>query len=282
MTYSLSDIVSQRRMIEESEAEEVYKRVSGQKLNALVGLAESAGCRRVQLLAYFGEAAQACGNCDNCLNPPRTFDGTLLAQKALSAVYRTGQRFGAGHVIDVLLGRETDRVQSLRHDALSTFGVGRDTPEAQWRAIFRQMVASGFLRADSEAFGALKLEPAARDVLKGTSTVQLREEAPPPAKNKARARKSAKSGSQSGSADHIRMAAGTPQEALFQALRSWRAGIAREHGVPAFVVFHDSTLEAIASRRPASLDGLRAISGVGDAKLHRYGRDLIDLIAANP
>ncbi len=297
MTYSLSDIVTQRRMIDESEAEEVYKRVSGQKLDALVGLAETAGCRRVRLLAYFGEASEPCGNCDNCLNPPRTFDGTELAQKALSAVYRTGQRFGAGHVIDVLLGRETERALSLRHNALPTFGVGSSTPEAHWRTIFRQMVALGYLRVDSESFGALKLEDAARGVLKGETAVQLREEsaAPKKARGKSRDRTgtrgaggasgaggtrgyAAKSGSQSGSQADAQIEDGTPEAMLFDALRNWRAAIAREHGIPAFVVFHDSTLAAIALRRPDSLTHLRAISGVGEAKLARYGVALLELI----
>ena len=288
MTYSLSDIVTQRRMIDESEAEEIFKRVSRQKLDALVGLAESAGCRRVRLLSYFGEESRACGNCDNCLNPPRTFDGTLLAQKALSTVYRTGQRFGAGHVMDVLLGKATERVTNLRHDQLSTFGIGKDTPEAQWRAVFRQMVAMGYLYADSEAYGVLKLEDAARGVLKGETAVQLREETAAPKKAKERSRgrgaarssgdHRAKTGSHSGSQADIQIEEGTPAAALFDALRAWRAAVAREHGVPAFVVFHDSTLAAIAAQRPASLTQLRAISGVGEAKLTRYGVALLDLI----
>ena len=286
MTYSLSDIVTQRRMIDESEANELFKRVSAQKLDALVGMAESAGCRRVRLLTYFGEASQPCGNCDNCLNPPRTFDGTELAQKALSAVYRTGQRFGAGHVIDVLLGKTTERVTNLRHDQLSTFGIGKDTSETQWRAVFRQMVALGYLYADSEAYGVLKLEDAARAVLKGETPVQLREETAAPKKSRDRkTRNSAKTRSQSGSAASTQINPGTPEDDLFEALRGWRAGVAREHGIPAFVVFHDSTLEAIAVAKPASLAAMRAISGVGEAKLARYGTALLALIeehAGNP
>ncbi len=286
MTYSLSDIVTQRRMIDESEANELFKRVSRQKLDALVGMAESAGCRRVRLLTYFGEASQPCGNCDNCLNPPRTFDGTELAQKALSAVYRTGQRFGAGHVIDVLLGKTTERVTNLRHDQLSTFGIGKDTSETQWRAVFRQMVALGYLYADSEAYGVLKLEDAARAVLKGETPVQLREETAAPKKSRDRkTRNSAKTRSQSGSAASTQINPGTPEDDLFEALRGWRAGVAREHGIPAFVVFHDSTLEAIAVAKPASLAAMRAISGVGEAKLARYGTALLALIeehAGNP
>ena len=280
MTYSLADIVSQRRMIDESEANELFKRVSGQKLDALVGLAESAGCRRVRLLAYFGEASEPCGNCDNCLNPPRTFDGTELAQKALSAVYRTGQRFGAGHVIDVLLGKTTERVTNLRHHQLSTFGIGKDTSDTQWRAVFRQMVALGYLYADSEAYGVLKLEAAARGVLKGTTPVQLREETVAAKKPKGRhkTRSGTKTRSQSGSSASAQIKSGTPEDALFEALRGWRAAIAREHGIPAFVVFHDSTLEAIAVAKPASLATMRTISGIGEAKLARYGAALLALI----
>ena len=288
MTYSMADIVMQRRMIDESEAEDVFKRVSGQKLDALVGLAETAGCRRVRLLGYFGEGATPCGNCDNCLNPPITFDGTELAQKALSAVYRTGQRFGAGHIIDVLLGRDTERMQSLRHNALPTFGIGRDTSEAQWRTVFRQMVALGFVRADSESFGALKLEAAARAVLKGETFVQLREETvtkKKPAKDRARTRSQDRPGSrnglQSSSAGDSVIESGGPEALLFEALRAWRASVARAHGVPAFVVFHDSTLAAIAARRPGSLSTLRTIAGVGDAKLARYGVSLLELIQAH-
>ena len=284
MTYGMSDIVSQRRMIEESDGADAFKRVAQQKLDALVGLAESAGCRRVRLLSYFGESSVPCGNCDNCLNPPITFDGTELAQKALSAVYRTGQRFGAGHVIDVLLGRDTERAQSLGHNTLPTFGIGRDAGEAQWRTVLRQLVALGFLRADSEAYGALKLEDAARGVLKGETSVQLREEsaAPGGAKQSRQSRKRAKDRSGSGSWPAIPIEADTAEGALFQALRAWRADIAREHGVPAFVVLHDSTLAAIAAAKPDSLSGLRAISGIGDAKLARYGAQLLEVTNGQP
>ena len=171
MAYGLADIVQQRRMIDESSADDAFKRVSIGKLDALVGLAETAGCRRVRLLAYFGEASRPCGNCDNCLQPPRVRDGTEDARKALSCVYRTGQRFGAGHVIDVLLGHKTERVEKLHHDRLSTFGIGQDVNEKQWRAIFRQLVAMGHLHADAESFGALKFTASAREVLRGEATV---------------------------------------------------------------------------------------------------------------
>ena len=271
MSYGLADIVQQRRMIDESTADDAFKRASVRKLDALVGLAETAGCRRVRLLAYFGEASGPCGNCDNCLNPPRVWDGTVVAQQALSCVYRTGQRFGAGHVIDVLLGRATERVSQLGHDRLSTFGIGADRDERQWRAVFRQLVALGHLRADGEAFGALKLTQTARQVLKGETSVMLREQAARPA----RVRRGKKT------AGREAVGAAAPDSALLQALRAWRLGIAREHGVPAFVVFHDSTLETIAALQPATREALRGVSGVGEKKLERYGEALLEVVRSN-
>jgi len=188
MAYGLQDVVQQRRMIDESEADDAYKRVSHGKLDALVGLAETAGCRRVRLLAYFGEQGVPCGNCDNCLTPPRVWDGTEEAQKALSAVYRSGQRFGAGHLIDILRGNPTERVQQLHHNELKTFGVGADRSDQQWRAIFRQLIALGYLEADADAYGAFKLTEAARGVLTGATRVSLREEAAKPKSSKRGAR----------------------------------------------------------------------------------------------
>jgi len=267
MAYGLGDLVQQRRMIDESEAEEAYKRLAVRKLDALTGLVETPGCRRVRLLAYFGESAKPCGNCDNCLHPPRVWDGTVPAQKALSCVYRTGQRFGAGHVVDVLLGRATERVEKFRHDRLSTFGIGAELSERQWRAVFRQLVALGHLRTDSEAFGALKLAESARDVLRGETAVMLREDAGRPPKEKAR-RTPART------VDPVQPISG----ALLEALRSWRLGVAREHGVPAYVVFHDATLESIAALRPRTREQLRGVSGVGDRKLERYGEELLDIV----
>ncbi len=291
MTYGMNDIVTQRRMIEESEGADAFKRVAQQKLDALVGLAETAGCRRVRLLAYFGEASKPCGNCDNCLHPPRTFDGTVLAQKALSAVYRLSrernQHFGAGHLIDILQGRDTERMQRFNHHTLTTYGAGSDTSEVQWRTVFRQLVALGFLRADSEAMGALKLEDAARGVLKGDIKVELREESAAP-KTTARRGKAGSGAAKSRSQSHFSgggagtaAPSGPVDENLFQALRAWRAEVAREHGVPAFVVFHDSTLESIAAIRPDSLGALRGVSGVGDAKLQRYGEQILGVISAH-
>ena len=267
MAYGLGDVVQQRRMIAESEANEAYKRVSYRKLDALVGLAEAAGCRRVRLLAYFGETSAPCGNCDTCLHPPRVWDGTAAAQMALSCAYRTGQRFGAGHLIDVLRGNPTERVLQYRHDQLTTWNIGAELTDKQWRAVFRQLIALGYLEADAEAFGAFRLTGAARGVLKGEVAVTLREAAERPRKRE-RGRKAA-------------VAAGPRNAApgpLLLALREWRAATAREHGVPAYVVFHDATLEAIAAARPATLDGLRGISGIGAKKLERYGAALLLIV----
>jgi ATP-dependent DNA helicase RecQ len=259
-------------MIDESVSDDAFKRVSVRKLNALVGLAETAGCRRVQLLAYFGETSGPCGNCDNCLNPPQVWNGTVAAQQALSCVFRTGQRFGAGHVIDVLLGRDTERVSQLRHDRLSTFGIGKDRDERQWRAVFRQLVALGHLWADGEAFGALKLTPASRHVLKGETSVLLREQTARAARVRRGKQTVAK----------VAIGAAAPDSALLQALRAWRRGVAREHGVPAFVVFHDSTLETIAALQPGTREALRGVSGVGEKKLERYAEALLEIVRANP
>jgi ATP-dependent DNA helicase RecQ len=266
MAYGLGDVVQQRRMIAESEANKTFKRVSYGKLDALVGLAEAAGCRRVRLLAYFGEASTPCGNCDNCLNPPRVWDGTEAAQKALSCVYRTGQRFGAGHLIDILRGNATERVQRFRHDELKTYNVGADLTDKQWRAVFRQLIALGFLEADAESYGAFKLTDAARGVLMGKISVSFREAVERP-RQRERSRKAAFGSS-------MRSPASGP---LLDALREWRHATARQHGVPAFVIFHDSTLEAIAATQPQTLGDLRGISGIGAKKLERYGEALLTI-----
>ena len=277
MTYGLSDIVQQRRMIDELTGSDTFKRVSVGKLDALVALAETAGCRRSRLLGYFGETqhAEGCGNCDNCQSPPRVRDGKVVAQKMLSCAYRTGQRFGAMHLIDVLVGRMTERVTQFGHDKLSVFGVGRELNEKQWRAVLRQLVAMGHLRADSEAFGALKLTDSARGVLKGETEVMLREAAAG-SRNRAVRDKSRRgalapaSGSAGKAAD----------PALHAALRAWRSEVARQRGVPAYVVLHDSTIDGIAAVRPATLGELRGIAGIGDKKLEHYGDELIALVKA--
>ena len=278
MAYGLSDIVQQRRMIEESSGAEAFKRVSLGKLDALVGLAETTNCRRTRLLGYFGEATTTagCGNCDNCLSPPKLRDGKVMAQKLLSCAYRTGQRFGAMHLIDVLVGRLTERVQQFGHDKISVFGIGRELNDKQWRAALRQLVAMGHLQPDAEAFGALKLTETARGVLKGETEVMLREETPGSRLRASRTRSRrgdiAVTSSRSGEA-------GDP--ALVSALRAWRSEVARKRGVPAYVVLHDATIDGIATSRPTTLHQLRDIPGIGDKKLEHYGDELIALVTAS-
>ena len=277
MAYGLSDIVQQRRMIEDSSGSDTFKRVSIGKLEALVGLAETGACRRARLLGYFGETLEStrCGNCDNCLSPPVLRDGKVIAQKLLSCAYRTGQRFGAMHLIDVLIGRMTERVKQFGHDRLSVFGIGRDLNEQQWRAALRQLVAMGHLRVDSEAFGALKLTGTARGVLKGETDVMLREQVPG-SRNRA-------SRSKSRRGDLAPLAAGQPgtgNPALLAALRAWRSEVARKRGFPAYVVLHDSTIDGIATARPTTLDQLRGVPGIGDKKLEHYGDELIAMVRA--
>jgi ATP-dependent DNA helicase RecQ len=280
MAYGLSDIVQQRRMIDESNGAEAFKRVSVGKLDALVSLCETAGCRRTRLLGYFGEATEGvkCGNCDNCLSPPKVWDGTVVAQKLLSCAYRTGQRFGAMHLIDVLMGRLTERITQFGHEKLSVFGVGAELNQKQWRAVMRQLVAHGHLQADSEAFGALKLTESARGVLKGETEVMLREEtaAPPGTRTGARARRGAEPGSSRSAGE-----GNAGQSQLLDRLRAWRSETARKRNVPAYVVLHDATLEGIAAARPTTRGQLRGISGIGDKKLERYGDELITLVNAS-
>jgi ATP-dependent DNA helicase RecQ len=262
-------------MIDESIGSDAFKRVSIGKLDALVALAETVHCRRGRLLGYFGETVDAasCGNCDNCLSPPRVYDGKIVAQKLLSCVYRTGQRFGAMHLIDVLVGRLTERVQQFEHDRLSVFGVGRELNEKQWRAVLRQLVAMGHLRADSEAYGALKLTETARGVLKGETEVMLREQAPG---TRIRATRT-----KSRRGDLAPASAGPQGDVdpdLRARLRTWRSNIARERGVPAYVVLHDSTIDGIVRAWPTTLDELRHVPGIGDKKLEHYGNELLRLV----
>jgi len=268
MAYGLADVVQLRRMIAESEADEQFKRVGAAKLDAMLGLCETAGCRRVRLLDYFGEASGPCGNCDTCLDPPEVWDGTTAAQKLLSAIYRTGQRFGAGHVIDVLLGRSTDRVNQWRHAQLRTFGVGTELSDQEWRGVARQLVASGLLAVDHAAYGALKLTEASRAVLKGEQPVSLRKQAP---KVKARPAKKKRIAAFDGLS--------AAEAGLYERLRAWRADTARAHGVPAYVILHDATLRDIAHLRPGSLDALHTISGVGARKIEAYGEEILSLVS---
>jgi ATP-dependent DNA helicase RecQ len=271
MAWGLQDVAAQRRFIEESEAGEDHKRISHAKLDALLGLVEAASCRRVALLHYFGEASGPCGNCDNCLEPPTLWDGTEAARKALSAVFRTGQRFGAGHVIDVLLGKATDKVAQWGHDQLAVFGVGQDLDgrpgdDKRWRSVIRQMAVRGWLKVDHEAYGALQLTEAARPVLRGEVRVMLREES-------TRRRKESR-------AKRATEGLSVADAGLFERLRDWRRATALTHGVPAYVILHDASLRAIASLRPASLAELATVSGIGASKLERYGLEIVALVNA--
>jgi len=269
MAWGLQDVVTQRRFIDEGEAEDAHKRIGHAKLDALVGLCEAANCRRVALLSYFGETSQPCGNCDVCLNPPTLWDGTEAAQKLLSAVYRTGQRFGAGHVIDVLLGKTTEKIAGFGHSGLSVFGIGASQTDKVWRAVLRQLVVRGLLEVDHSAWGALKLTQAARPVLKGEETVMLRAIEARPARSK-----KSRFAPSSGAGVH------DDEDPLFLSLRAWRRETANEKGVPAYVILHDATLREIAARRPATLAELGEISGLGTKKLEAYGEAVLEVIAA--
>jgi ATP-dependent DNA helicase RecQ len=267
MAYGLGDVVQQRRMIDEGEAEEQFKRLGHAKLDALLALCESATCRRQRLLAYFGEDSGPCGNCDICLNPPQTWDGTEVARKALSCVFRSGQRFGVVHVIDVLLGRDTERIRQWSHNSLSTYGIGKELTEKEWRAVFRQLIALGYLEIDHGSYGALKLSPSSRPVLKGDQHVILRKQVE---------KKAAREG-RDGQHKTTTAQLDTDSHALFERLRIWRSATAKEHGVPAYVIFHDATLSEIARLSPQSADELRAVSGIGARKLESYGLALIEV-----
>lgn len=265
MIYGLQDVVRLRQMVDESTAAEDYKRHERQKLDTLLGWCEITACRRAPLLSYFGENPEAkCGNCDNCQQPPNTRDGSTDAQKLLSSVYRTGQSFGAAHVIDVLLGKLTPKVRQRQHNDLSVFGIGADKTPESWRSIIRQLVVHGSLRADPERYGALVLTEQSRPVLRGEESVLFRiDPAPPP---KLRAVSSGKARATSADADIS--AADLP---LWEALRECRQKLAGEHGVPPYVVFHDSTLRQMLSQKPTILNDMLSISGVGQTKLDRYG-----------
>jgi ATP-dependent DNA helicase RecQ len=264
MAWGAADVVQQRRMLNESEAGEDFKRLANARLEALVGLVETTDCRRQHLLAYFGESAAPCGNCDNCIDPPRTWDGSEPARKALSCAYRTGQRYGAGHLIDVLRGETTEKVLERGHDRVTTFGLGADLDEKAWKAVFRQLVARGMLAVDHDRFGALVLTDLARPILRGETGFQLRQ---PSSKKRLKAGRgqSFATGAEAG---------------LFERLRAWRAETAKARNVPAYVIFHDATLREIAARAPGSLAELAGVSGVGDRKLEAYGEALLAVLAA--
>ncbi|MER7830591.1 DNA helicase RecQ [Streptomyces sp. NPDC095602] len=276
LAYGLNDVVQQRRMIDTSEGDEEHRRRLAAHLDAMLALCETVECRRVRLLAYFGQESGPCGNCDTCLTPPRTWDGTVAAQKVLSTVVRLkrerGQSFGVGQIVDILLGRKTDKVIRFDHDGLSVFGIGTELTEAQWRGVVRQLLAQGLLAVQGE-YNTLALTEDSAEVLSGRRQVPMRSEPEKPA------RASAKSGGGKKKAAPVDL----PEEALpvFERLRAWRAATAREQGVPAYVVFHDATLREIAVAPPASLAELGAVSGVGENKLAKYGQSLLDALAGD-
>ena len=282
MTYGLADVVNQRRMIDESEAGEDFKRRQRGKLDALLALAESHDCRRVRLLGYFGQDSQPCGNCDNCLLAPATWDATEAARKALSCIYRFrqqgGHRFGAGHLIDVLRGKVTDKVTSYGHEQLSTFGLGADVSEALWRAVLRQLISLGHVRTEGE-FNTLELTDSARVVLRGEVQLRLRvaSDAPASPRRSSRTAKAAKTDKPARSKAPPVLLSDDAQ-VRFEALKAWRAEVAREHNLPAYVVFHDATLAEMARSLPGSLDALASISGVGAKKLEAYGREILRVL----
>ena len=284
MTYGLADVVNQRRMIDESEAGEDFKRLQRKKLDALLALCEAHDCRRVRLLGYFGQDSTPCGNCDSCINAPATWDATEAARKALSGIYRFrqagGQRYGAGHLIDVLRGKVTDKVTQHGHERLSTFGIGAEVTDAQWRLVLRQLIAMGHVQAEGE-YGTLVLCDSARQVLRGEVPVWLRVPTDPRPRVRPGRERAVRSSAVSGSA-------GKPPPLplddvatqRFLALKAWRAEVASGHNLPAYVVFHDATLAEMARECPATLDALSGISGVGSKKLEAYGQELLRVLEA--
>lgn len=276
LAYGLQDVVQQRKMIEGSEGDEAHRRSLAGHLDAMLALCETVDCRRVRLLAYFGQAAGPCGNCDACLTPAESWDGTVAAQKLMSTVWRLAkerrQKFGAGQIIDILQGKKTAKVIQFDHDALSVFGVGADLSTAEWRGVVRQLLASGLLAVEGE-YGTLVLTDASGEVLGGRRSVPMRKETAPAAA----ARKT--SGSGSGKAGRVPVDLPAAAVPVFEALRAWRAATAREQGVPAYVVFHDATLREIATRLPGTVEELGTISGVGEAKLAKYAEGILEALA---
>jgi ATP-dependent DNA helicase RecQ len=271
LSYGLQDVVQQRKLIDSSAGDEAHRRRQSQHLDAMLALCETVGCRRVQMLGYFGEQSEPCGNCDTCLTPPEAWDGTIAAQKLLSAVYRLRnerrQRFGAGHIIDILLGKQTPKVMQHGHDTLTVFGIGTDLRDTEWRGIVRQLLAQGLLAVEGD-YGTLVLTDASAQVLRKQRPVMLRREPERPPKAP-RARKAG-------------TVADLPAQALpvFERLRAWRSERAKDQGVPAYVVFSDATLREIATTLPSSLAGLSEVSGIGETKLARYGQQVLDVLGA--
>jgi ATP-dependent DNA helicase RecQ len=285
MAYGLNDVVNQRRMIDESPAGEEFKQALRGKLDALLALAEATDCRRVRLLAYFGEQSTPCGNCDNCLNPPAVWDATDAARKLLSTIYRVNQAsgisFGTGHIMDILRGKKTEKVAQFGHEKISTFGIGADLTEPQLRGVLRQLIATGALglqkvMLDSgHSFDTLCLTEGSRAVLKGEVPVQLRESTAAAPAKRTRTRKGTGSAPPAAAAN-----LGPDAQVRFINLKAWRAEVAKEHNLPAYVIFHDATLAAIAERNPATLDDLQGISGMGAKKLEAYGAEVLRVVGA--
>ncbi|MGZ5823222.1 MAG: DNA helicase RecQ [Hyphomicrobium sp.] len=267
LAYGLQDLMQLRQWIAQSDGSDAYKQAQRQKLGALIGLCELPSCRRQSLLAYFGERqAEPCGNCDNCISPPETIDGTVLAQKALSAVYRTGQRFGATYLIDVLMGRSNDRVVRAGHDKLPVFGIGKDTDETAWKGVFRQLAAAGHLAGDDDGYGTLALTAAARPLLRGEERFLVRV-----AMKETRSKSKRQSKSSTAVADADRP--------LFEALRALRLRLAAEAKLPPYIICTDVTLAELAAARPADAQALHGITGLGNSKIARYGTALLATIA---
>ncbi len=265
MAYGLQDIITLRQMVLGGEGAEQYKRIASNKLEAMLGLCELIACRRQALLGYFGEPlAEPCGNCDNCRTPPETWDGTETAQKALSCVYRSGQRFGVAYLVDVLLGKADERIQRNGHDRISTFGIGEGLSGPEWRGVFRQLLAQGYLQTDLDGYGTLRLTEKCRPVLRGETRVQLRRQRKPEKVKRSRVAPAV-------DLDPL-------DQPLYEALRERRTALAQEQGVPPYVIFHDSTLREMATLRPQSLRELHAVSGVGEQKLERYGEIFLAVI----
>jgi ATP-dependent DNA helicase RecQ len=288
LAYGLADVVQQRRLIDDSDGDLAHRRRLVAHLDAMLALCETAGCRRRQMLAYFGEtdAPEACGNCDTCLSPPSVWDGTMVAQKLLSTVVRLGRlngpSFGAGQPIDILLGRKTPRVLSYRHDTLPVFGIGGELSEAEWRGVVRQLLASGLLAVKGD-HGTLALTELSTEVLRGERQVLFRRDAPRPLLPADRGRRGQQAGTGAGSAPRAKpdppVSLSPDAEAVFERLRAWRAVVAKEQGMPAYVIFHDATLRQIAASQPTALAELAQISGVGETKLARYGQQVLGVLA---
>ncbi|MFD2416291.1 DNA helicase RecQ [Amycolatopsis pigmentata] len=272
LAYGLQDVVQQRKLIDNSEGDAAHRRLLGRHLDAMLALCETVECRRVQLLNYFGERAEACGNCDTCLAPPESWDGTVAAQKLLSTVYRLraerGQKFGTGQIVDILLGKRTPKVTQFGHDSLTVFGVGTELSDGEWRGVVRQLLAQGLLAVEGD-YGTLVLTEGSGEVLGRRRDVRLRREP----KREPRAAKVSKAGTKA----RVEM----PAEAapVFERLRAWRAATAKEQGVPAYVIFHDATLRQIAAEMPSTLGALGEISGIGENKLAKYGQQILDTLA---